>query len=262
MSRLKTLLWKEFKSNARLWFAVVVGLTVLGMMSVLVMVLLPNITPEEYRALLPEPSPMLALTDCVGNLWQIGGLVACVIAAASIPAEVERGTMELVLSSPVRPWEIIASKYISRAVMIAIAVYTSALATWAYSHVLGGYPIARIIIAATYLILALMVVTAISALVGALFRTQVAAIACSIALNLTVALLKTLARHHTILQQAHPFTCVDAAYNVISLANITSTEMLTSIVISAAYIALFSLLSTLAFKWRFEMAPSHHLPQV
>jgi len=129
MSRLKTLLWKEFKSNARLWFAVVVGLTVLGMMSVLVMVLLPNITPEEYRALLPEPSPMLALTDCVGNLWQIGGLVACVIAAASIPAEMERGTMELVLASPVRPWEIIASKYISRDVMIAIAVYTSALAT-------------------------------------------------------------------------------------------------------------------------------------
>lgn len=175
------------------------------MTSVLITVLMPSITPEEYKTLLPKPSPELALSDCIGNLWQIGGLVACILAAASIPAEAERGTIELVLSRPVRPWEVIVSKYLSVVAIISIAVQTSALSTWAYSHVLGKYPLASVTFAAIHVTIALTVVAAFSIVAGTLFKSQIAAVTCSIIVNLAVALSKTVIQHHTTLYQAHPF---------------------------------------------------------
>ncbi len=254
MNRLQVLLWKEFRLNLKLWLSVIVGMTVLGMASVLVTVLMPSIVPEDYRAMIPEPSPKMALSDCIENLYQIGGLVAIILASTSIPSEAEKGTMDLILSRPVRPWEVIASKHLSILVVVSIAVYVSALSTWAYSHVLGSYPLGKVILAAVYVGITLKVVASLSILIGALFKGQVAAITCSIALNMALALSKTLVQQHSILYNAHPLACIGVAYKLMEISSLQISQMLTPILYSASYILLLFTLSTLTFKWRFEIA--------
>ncbi len=62
-------------------------------------------------------------------------LVSALMTAISLSREKERGTMEILLVSPLRPWQIIAGKVLPYLVLAFANVLTALLAAWAIFHV-------------------------------------------------------------------------------------------------------------------------------
>ncbi len=196
MQELKALVWKELKEHRLAYLALAAAMLALGAASVAVVYALPEILPEELRAVVPELGAQDALRDYFENTAQIAMLLAALLASTSMAKEAEKGTIELLLSHPVRRELVALAKLASTLAASLGSLALASLATWAYSRILGPYPIARVAEATLLASASLAYTCTSSALLGALFRTQLSAGASAAALHIASLAAQSLASSH------------------------------------------------------------------
>lgn len=143
MATLNMLLQKDFREQVRssqLLIAVVMGIF-FGILSPLTARYMPELlafigTDQGVEIILPDPGIVDALQQFTSNLGQIGLVVFVLLFMGSVTREHESGTLDFLLTRPVRPVAVLASKCIMAALVAAAAVGASALATGFYTNLL------------------------------------------------------------------------------------------------------------------------------
>ena len=165
-------------------FVVVVGLVVIGALA-----LAPRLTGL-LAGISPSSAGVVARSAGVVVLWAAlipGALVVCVVtpvvAAASISREIERGTFDLLVASPLSGREVVLGKAVSAA-LLAVALCLSTMPLAALGVLAGGLSIWRV--AAAYAVLALIAFyyASFGVLLSALTRRTVAAVVAVLVLLL------------------------------------------------------------------------------
>jgi len=109
---LTALIWKELKENVKAYMSFLTIMVIFGMLSVILIYLMPELLPEELKEVLPKPTVIDALKEFFENIIQIGGLLTALMASSAIAKEIESNTLEILLVRPIKKEFIIISKFI------------------------------------------------------------------------------------------------------------------------------------------------------
>ena len=174
---------KELRESWRtLRLPVVMGLfLVVGIGSPLLAYFLPEIVAlaaqgELPPIAIPDPTAHDAVVQWWENVAQFGAFTAILLAMATVPPELERGTAAFVLSRPVSRPAFLAAKAVVLALTLAIGVVLAAVAGWIYTAILfEPLPIAGWAAMAGLAWLSLLALASITFLAGVLTASMVAA---------------------------------------------------------------------------------------
>lgn len=177
-----TLIWKELKENIKAYISFFVALTIFGILSVVLIYLMPELLPEELKEVFPKPTVADAIREFLENTIQIGGFLTALIASGAITKEIENNTLEILLARPIRKEFIIISKFISRILVIITSIFIASLVTWIYSKILGQFPLNQLLIATVPMLFSLILICSISLLISTFSKSQLSSGAMSIGL--------------------------------------------------------------------------------
>ena len=177
---LTALIWKELKENVKAYISFLTIMVIFGMLSVVLLYLMPELLPEELKEVFPKPTVIDALKEFFDNIIQIGGLLTVLIASGAIAKEIESNTLEILLVRPIKKEFIVISKFISRTLVIMASIFLAALITWIYSKILGEFPLNRFLIAVVPMLSSLIFICSISILVSTFSKSQISSGAASI----------------------------------------------------------------------------------
>jgi len=126
---LTVLIWKELKENVKAYISFLTIMVIFGMLSVILIYLMPELLPEELKEVFPKPTVIDALREFFENIIQIGGLLTVLIASDAVTREIESNTLEILLVRPIRKEIIPISKFISRTLVIMASIFSAAFIT-------------------------------------------------------------------------------------------------------------------------------------
>jgi hypothetical protein len=145
--------------------------------------LLPSLAPEIFASQLGPlagmafPSSAGALHDAFRNLLQIGGAALLIVSAGAVAGERDHRTLELLLSRPVTPRQVVWAKALTRVGVALVGVWVAGICSWAIANSLyDRYPFWPVAATTTVVSLTLSFVVSLSIVASVMFRSQVAAI--------------------------------------------------------------------------------------
>jgi ABC-type transport system involved in multi-copper enzyme maturation permease subunit len=159
------------------------------------------------------PSSAAALHDSLRNALQVGGFATLILGAGAIAGERDRHTLELLLSRPVTPRQIVLTKALVRLALVCSSMSVAAGSSWLIANFLyDQYPLWPLAAATLLPMLLLCFLSTLAVLASVVFRTQVTAIlgaggACL--LLYVLSLLKYVGR-------ASPFAYLELSFRVLS----------------------------------------------
>jgi ABC-2 type transport system permease protein len=141
---MKTLFLKELVEQWRTWKLVILLAVFLisGLISPVLAkytpVLLSSIPdlPTGFADLIPEPTVNDAVTQYTKNINQFGILLVIVLNMGAVVQEKERGTVEMLLTKPVRRSAVILSKWTTSALVIVIGILIAGIGCALYTALL------------------------------------------------------------------------------------------------------------------------------
>lgn len=142
------------------------AMIIFGMLSVVLIYLMPKLLPEELENVLPKPTVVDALREFFENTIQIGGFLTVLIASGAIAREIENNTIEILLVRPIRKELIVISKFVSRTLVIVASIFFAAFITWVYSKILGEFPLSKFLTAITPMLFSLILICLVSILIS------------------------------------------------------------------------------------------------
>ena len=136
---------------------------------------------------LPPPTATDAYAQFLGNLQQLGSLVAVIIGAGVIASEVRTGTAALILAKPLSRTQYVLTKATAHFLLTVAAALAGAVACAAVTAVVFEVgPLGRFLAAiGCWTVLAAFLI-AIATLLSAALRSQMAAAAAAAAIAITV----------------------------------------------------------------------------
>jgi len=166
------LLGEELRLSAQRAAWTAAALSFFGMAGVAALKMLPDLLPE--GAVLPvEMTATEAVRGYVRTLYQIGSLVSVMLGMDVVSGEVERGTLEPLLSAPVSVGSVFLVKLAARLAALSAGVAVSAAVTWCYAvSVFGPTDLARALLASAYALLPISSGALCAAGASALCRSQ------------------------------------------------------------------------------------------
>jgi len=124
---------KELKETKTKFLVALLSFLFLGLLGILLIYMLPALIPPEI--VIPiQYSAQEAYQNSIGDILQIGTLIVTLLSMDAIAGERERKTLELLLIKPVSRGTIVISKFISRSLIILIAVLGSAFLVQQFQH--------------------------------------------------------------------------------------------------------------------------------
>ncbi|RLG49916.1 MAG: hypothetical protein DRN96_08805 [Thermoproteota archaeon] len=241
---LEALIWKELKERKLAYPSLAAVMLILGAASVAVVYALPEILPEELRGMIPELGAEDAIADYFENTAQIALLLIAVVTSTSMAKEVEKGTLELLLAHPVRRELVALAKLTSSLAASLGSLALASLATWAYSRILGPYPLAKVLKAALLMSASIAYTCASSALLGSLFRAQLSAGASAAALHIASLVAQGLASGHWVAKLLPHYS------TQMALAAVTKEISLKAALTPLAYATLLALAALVTYARR------------
>ncbi len=88
-------------------------------------------SPSSWTALLPEVLLGSAF------FWALFGMAAAVIGARLMAGERENGSLDLLLSAPLQPWQLVAGKYLGGLAWLLLVAWCAWVAPWLLTRVMG-----------------------------------------------------------------------------------------------------------------------------
>lgn len=163
---------KELKETKTKFLVALLSFLFLGLLGILLIYMLPALIPPEI--VIPiQYSAQEAYQNSIGDILQIGTLIVTLLSMDAIAGERERKTLELLLIKPVSRGTIVISKFISRSLIIFIAVLGSAIPTWAYTtYLFGELSLSAAILIAFTITLLLVFVCGITITFSILVKSQ------------------------------------------------------------------------------------------
>jgi len=93
-----------------------------------------------FQIIAPEPTPAMSYINYLGDLSQLGALVAIIIAMGAVAQERDRGVTGWILATPVRRAQYLGAKVIVLLAGIAGAAAAGSALCYAYTGTLIGWP--------------------------------------------------------------------------------------------------------------------------
>lgn len=163
---------KELKEIKIKFFVALLSFLFLGLLGILLIYMLPALMPPEIVIPIQNSAQEVYQTS-IGDILQIGTLIVTLLSMDAIAGERERKTLELLLIKPVHRGSIVISKFISRSLIILIAVFGSAIPTWAYTtYLFGELSLSVVILTAITITLLLVFVCGITITYSILVKSQ------------------------------------------------------------------------------------------
>jgi ABC-2 type transport system permease protein len=143
MSGLGTLLRKELKEQLRTHRLLVVGaiFLVLGLATPLLlkyMGQLLELAGDDVVIQVPEPTPVMAITEYADSVVQVGVLAAVLVGMGVVARERERGTAAMVLSKPVGIGAYVSAKLLAMSATFILALAAGSGVCYLYTSLLIG----------------------------------------------------------------------------------------------------------------------------
>ena len=198
MSMTYVLLKKELLEHLKTYrLLIIVGVLLsFGLSTPLLLVYLPEILRlggEDLGISLPAFTSADALKGFLDSVGQVGLLTTILVGMGAIALERERGTAALVLSKPVGIGPFVLAKFLGLAAVLTLGLIAGAIGCFAYTAILLGTPaLGPFLIASLLAWLYLMVVLALTLLLSAAFRSQLAAGVLALSITIGSATLATL----------------------------------------------------------------------
>ncbi|MFP4509984.1 MAG: ABC transporter permease [Spirochaetaceae bacterium] len=202
MAAFQILLQKDVREQVRssqLLIAVIMGVF-FGILSPLAARYTPELlefigTDQGVEIILPEPGVVDALQQFTSNLGQIGLVVFVLLFMGSISREHESGTLDFLMTRPVRPVEILLSKAVVAVLVAGATVGASALATGFYTNLLfDGFRVGPFLYTAAYTFLYLASAAVLTVSMSAVVPRSFAAGTLAFGVWMAMAALGTLPR--------------------------------------------------------------------
>jgi ABC-2 type transport system permease protein len=180
----RTLLHKELREQWRTWrfIIMVVVLVISGLISPLLAYYTPALLrlvpdmPAGLAGLIPDPTVNDAVVQYVKNVSQFGVLLVILLTMGSVAQEVERGTLALLLTRPVRRSAVILAKWLVWAITLFSGLAVGGLMGWIYTLILfEPLPVIPFIQLNLLLFIFLLVYMSVTLLASALARSQAVA---------------------------------------------------------------------------------------
>lgn len=168
----KQLFVKELKETKIKLLVASLSFLFLGLLGILLIYMLPALMPPEM--VIPiQYSAQEAYQTSIGDILQIGTLIVTLLSMDAIAGERERKTLELLLIKPVSRGSIVISKFISRSLIILIAVLGAAIPIWAYTtYLFGELSLSAAILTAFTITLLLVFICGITITYSILVKSQ------------------------------------------------------------------------------------------
>jgi len=142
---------------------------------------------------IPPPTAVDAYVQFLGNLQQLGSLVAVIIGAGVIAAEVRNGTAALILAKPLGRTQYVLTKTAVHFLLTVLAALLGTAACVAVTALIFDIgPLARFIAAVGCWVLLVAFLIAVATLLSAMLRSQMAAAAAAAVVAITVGALSQL----------------------------------------------------------------------
>ncbi|MFQ6123603.1 MAG: ABC transporter permease [Candidatus Heimdallarchaeota archaeon] len=163
---------KELKETKIKFLVALLSFLFLGLLGILLIYMLPTLMPPEM--VIPiQYSALEAYQTSIGDILQIGTLIITLLSMDAIAGERERKTLELLLIKPTSRFSIIISKFLSRSLIILVAVLGAAIPTWAYTtYLFGELSLSAVILTAIIITLLLVFVCSITITYSILVKSQ------------------------------------------------------------------------------------------
>lgn len=163
---------KELKETKTKFLVALLSFLFLGLLGILLIYMLPALMPPEI--VIPiQYSAQEAYQNSIGDILQIGTLIVTLLSMDAVAGERERKTLELLLIKPISRGTIVISKFLSRSLIILIAVLGSAIPTWAYTtYLFGKLSLSAVILTACTITLFLVFVCGITITYSILAKSQ------------------------------------------------------------------------------------------
>lgn len=140
--RLANQLRKDLRETVRTYRAwVLVGaFAVFGIVSPVMMKLLPRILPEseEFQIVFKDTTALSAATQYFDNVTQIVSLIVVILAAGAVAGRRNSGFYHILLTKPVRRGEVLASSFITYALLILAGLLVGHALFGIYTELLFG----------------------------------------------------------------------------------------------------------------------------
>lgn len=176
-----TLLRKEFREQWRTWrfIILVVVLVISGLISPILAYYTPALLrmvpdlPAGLAGLIPDPTVNDAVVQYVKNVSQFGVLLVTLLAMGSLAQEVERGTLAVLFTRPVRRSAVVLAKWLVWAATLLIGLVVGGLLGWFYTWILfEPLPVIPFLQLNLLMLVFLLVYLSVTLLASALARTQ------------------------------------------------------------------------------------------
>ena len=239
----KSLFVKEIKETKIKFLVTLISFLFLGLLGILLIYMLPALMPPEM--VIPiQYSAQEAYQTSIGDILQIGTLIVTILSMDAIAGERERKTLELLLIKPVSRGSIVVSKFISRSLIILIAVLGSAIPTWAYTtYLFGELSLSAAILTAFTITLLLVFVCGITITYSILVKSQFMAAIGGI---VTSAIFASLTMLPEPWNAVTPFHYGDSA--AVLQGTITAATYLQNSLIISTFVATVFILNMVIFK--------------
>ncbi|MFX0199602.1 MAG: ABC transporter permease [Candidatus Hodarchaeota archaeon] len=231
----KQLFVKELKETKIKFLVASLSFLFLGVLGILLIYMLPALMPPEM--VIPiQYSAQEAYQTSIGDILQIGTLIVILLSMDAIAGERERKTLELLLIKPVSRGSIVISKFISRSLIILVAVLGAAIPTWAYTtYLFGELSLRAAILTALTITLLLVFVCGITITFSILVKSQFMAAIGGIVTSVILASLTMLPEPWNLITPFHYGNFSAILQQTITAATYLQNSLIISIFVASVF---------------------------
>ncbi|MHA1305242.1 MAG: ABC transporter permease [Candidatus Heimdallarchaeaceae archaeon] len=194
-----SLMLKEWKESKKKIFSLSLGLSLFGVLTVLMMFILPDLITDMPAELFPEINASYLSQTFISNAISIFSIIVVILCADAIAGEREKNTLVLLKTAPIKPHMIILVKTFMRYLLILVATIVSSAVVFLLIAITTEVPDISLYLSALGLFcLTLLFYVTVGILISTLAKTQLNSGAIGVGIIFTISIISSILNQESV----------------------------------------------------------------